>query len=31
MRAYDFSPLFRYSVGFDRIERLLGTASERAG
>ena len=31
MRSYDFSPLFRYSVGFDRIERLLGTALERAG
>jgi molecular chaperone IbpA len=30
MRPYDFSPLFRYSVGFDRIERMLGTASERA-
>lgn len=30
MRTYDFSPLFRYSVGFDRIERMLGSASERA-
>ncbi|MAF48896.1 MAG: Hsp20 family protein [Rhodospirillales bacterium] len=30
MRTYDFSPLFRYSVGFDRIERMLDTASERA-
>ncbi len=23
MRTYDFSPLFRYSVGFDRMQRLL--------
>jgi len=29
MRAYDFSPLFRYSVGFDRLEQLLDAASRR--
>ncbi|MBT3991112.1 MAG: Hsp20 family protein [Rhodospirillaceae bacterium] len=23
MRSYDFSPLFRHSVGFDRMQRLL--------
>ncbi len=27
MRNYDFSPLFRYSVGFDRMQRLLNAAS----
>jgi molecular chaperone IbpA len=30
MRAYDFSPLFRYSVGFDRVQQLLDAALERA-
>lgn len=30
MRAYDFSPLFRYSVGFDRMQRLLDSALERS-
>ncbi|NQV55374.1 MAG: Hsp20 family protein [Rhodospirillales bacterium] len=30
MRSYDFSPLFRYSVGFDRLERLLDHSRERA-
>ena len=30
MRAYDFSPLFRYSVGFDRMQRLLDAALERS-
>ena len=30
MRAYDFSPLFRYSVGFDRVQQLLDSALERA-
>lgn len=30
MRAYDFSPLFRYSVGFDRVQHLLDAALERA-
>ena len=29
MRAYDFSPLFRYSVGFDRLQRLMDSAHER--
>lgn len=29
MHRYDFSPLFRYSVGFDRLERLLDAASSR--
>ena len=29
MRAYDFSPLFRYSVGFDRLQRLMDKAHER--
>ncbi len=29
MRAYDFSPLFRYSVGFDRLQRLMDSALER--
>jgi molecular chaperone IbpA len=28
MRAYDFSPLFRHTVGFDRMARLLDTALE---
>ena len=30
MRTYDFSPLFRYSVGFDRIENLMASAMSRA-
>ncbi len=30
MRAYDFSPLFRYSIGFDRMQHLLDAASARA-
>ena len=30
MRTYDFSPLFRYSVGFDRMQRLLDAALERS-
>ncbi len=29
MRTYDFSPLFRYSIGFDRVEQLLDTATSR--
>ena len=29
MRAYDFSPLFRYSVGFDRLQRLMDSAHEQ--
>jgi len=28
MRAIDFSPLFRHSVGFDRVQRLLDTAAQ---
>ena len=30
MRTYDFSPMFRYSVGFDRMQRLLETATARS-
>jgi molecular chaperone IbpA len=30
MRTYDFSPLFRYSVGFDRVQQLLDSALERS-
>ena len=30
MRTYDFSPLFRYSVGFDRIENLMAASMSRA-
>ncbi|MEQ9556256.1 MAG: heat-shock protein, partial [Rhodospirillales bacterium] len=26
MRTIDFTPLFRHSVGFDRLERLLDSA-----
>ena len=26
MRTYDFSPLFRSTIGFDRVSRLLDTA-----
>ena len=29
MRTYDFSPLFRYSVGFDHVEDLLRSAVNR--
>ncbi len=29
MRAIDFSPLFRHSVGFDRMQQLLDAAAER--
>ena len=29
MRAYDFSPLFRYSVGFDHVEELLRSSVSR--
>lgn len=29
MPSYDFSPLFRYSVGFDRLQRLMDSALER--
>ena len=28
MRTIDFSPLFRHSVGFDRMQRLLDTAAQ---
>jgi molecular chaperone IbpA len=28
MRTIDFSPLFRHSVGFDRMQRLLDAASQ---
>jgi len=28
MRAIDFSPLFRHSVGFDRVQRLMDAASQ---
>ena len=31
MRTYDFSPLFRYSVGFDRLEKMLDSTSRRQG
>src|SRR5690554_1722075 len=27
MRSFDFSPLYRYSVGFDRMARMLDAAS----
>ena len=29
MRAYDFSPMLRHSVGFDRIHRLLESTNRR--
>ena len=29
MRTYDFAPMFRHSVGFDRIQRLMASASTR--
>lgn len=29
MRAYDFSPLFRSTVGFDRVSRLLDAAMQQ--
>ncbi len=28
MRTIDFSPLFRHSVGFDRMQRLLDSAAQ---
>ena len=31
MNNYDFSPMFRSSVGFDRMQRLLESATTRAG
>jgi len=31
MRAYDFSPLFRSTVGFDRMSRLLDAAMQQPG
>ena len=31
MRTYDFSPLYRSAVGFDRLANLLETASRGAG
>lgn len=30
MSTYDISPLFRYSVGFDRMQRLVDAAMERS-
>ena len=30
MRTYDFSPMFRHSVGFDRMQRLMDAATTRA-
>ncbi len=30
MNAYDFSPMLRYSVGFDRLQRVLETATSRS-
>ena len=29
MRTYDFSPMFRHSVGFDRMQRLMDAAMAR--
>jgi len=29
MSTYDYSPMFRYSVGFDRMQRLMNTATAR--
>lgn len=29
MRTYDFTPMFRHSVGFDRIQRQMASASAR--
>ena len=29
MRTYDFSPMFRHSVGFDRMQRLMDAATAR--
>lgn len=28
MRSFDFSPLFRHSVGFDRVQRLIDAATQ---
>ena len=30
MHSYDFSPILRYTVGFDRFQRLLETSSTRS-
>jgi len=30
MHNYDFTPMFRHSVGFDRIQRLMASASARS-
>jgi molecular chaperone IbpA len=30
MRTYDFSPMFRHSVGFDRMQRVLDAATTRS-
>ncbi len=30
MRTYDFSPLFRHSVGFDRMQRLLDSTLDHS-
>ena len=30
MRTFDCSPMFRYSVGFDRMQRLIDTATARS-
>ena len=30
MRAYDFSPLYRYFVGFDRMANMIDTAATQA-
>ena len=29
MRTYDFTPMFRHSVGYDRIQRLMASASTK--
>ncbi len=29
MRTYDFPPMFRHSVGFDRMQRLMDAAMAR--
>ena len=29
MRTFDFTPMFRHSVGFDRMQRLMDTATTR--
>ena len=30
MRNYDFTPMFRHSAGFDRVQRLMASASARS-